>query len=144
MLSSWILSQNTGIPNISNEQVKEVFKGLKQNDYLKLRLQKTESTLQSAQNLISEQEKAIAAAKNLTAAKDQTIANLEEIRKQENTAGNERENQLKSDFKILQGDLSIQQIEAKERQRKRFWQGVKIGGVSVALIGIAGFVILNK
>lgn len=144
LLSSLILSQNTGIPNISKDQVKEIYRGLKQNDYLKLRLQKTENTLTAAQSVISEQEKVITVAKKLTAAKDETIGNLEELRKQELEAGKQRENQLKNDLKILQGDLSIQRIEAKEKQRKRFWQGVKIGGVSVAVIGVAGFIILNK
>lgn len=142
-LSSWILSQNTVTPNISEAQIKEIYKGLKQNDYLKIRLQKTENSLSAAKNLISEQQKSISAAEKLAVAKDQTIANLEEIRKQENIVSTEKEKQLSADISILKADLEILSKEAKNKQRKKFWNGVKAGAFSVAIIGIAGIILIK-
>ena len=102
--SNLILSQNTSTQNIDDSQIKEIYKGLKQNEYLKLRLQKTDNALTSAQNLINEQEKTISSFKNLANSKDQIISTLEEVRKQELNISRERETQFKSDINILKGD----------------------------------------
>ena len=138
-------SQSTSTQNIDDSQVKEIYKGLKQNEYLKLRLQKTDNALTSAQNLINEQEKSISSFKNLANSKDQIISNLEEVRKQELNISRERETQLKADINILEGDLKVMEIEAKIKQRKRFWGGVKIGVVGTLVAGaVAGFLIMNS
>jgi len=142
-MSNLIFSQNTATRNISEAQISELYKGIKQNDYLKLRLQKTESTLNSANELISEQEKAITAGKMLLKAKDEIIATNQEILKQQKTGSLERENQLKSDIGILKGELSILEIQSKKTARKKLWTGIKIGGVSVAVLGAVGLLLIK-
>jgi len=142
-MSNLIFSQNTATRNISEAQISELYKGIKQNDYLKLRLQKTESTLNSANELISEQEKALTAGKMLLKAKDEIIATNQEILKQEKIGSMERENQLKSDIEILKGELSILEIQSKKTARKKLWTGIKIGGVSVAVIGVVGLLLIK-
>lgn len=147
-VSNLIFCQSTDTKNtkveIPESQVKEIYKGLKQNEYLKSRLQKTESTLTSANQLISEQEKALAVSKSLLQSKDDIIITKDEILKQEKVAGIERENQLRSDFSILQSDYKILQIDSKTKQRKKFWNGIKIGGVSVAILGVGAFLLINR
>ena len=140
-LSSMILSQNTDTKNLSN--ITDVYNGLQQNGYLKNRLRKTEVTLKSANELISEQEKQISVNESLIASKNKIIATKDEVLKQEITASNERENQLKTDISYLQADYKILQETSKIKQRKRFWNGVKIGGVSVAVIGVAGLLLIK-
>ena len=142
-VSSLILSQNTATRSISEAQISELYKGIKQNEYLKVRLQKTEGTLNSANELISEQEKALTAGKILLKAKDEIIATNQEILKQEKIGSLERENQLKSDIEILKGELSILEIQSKKTARKKLWTGIKIGGVSVAVLGAVGLLLIK-
>ena len=56
----------------SEAQVNEIFKGLKQTEYLKVRLQKTEETLQNADKVISQQ-------KDIIISKTEAINLKEEI-----------------------------------------------------------------
>ena len=143
--SNMTSSQSTSTQNIDDSQIKEIYKGLKQNEYLKLRLQKTDNALTSAQNLINEQEKSISSFKNLANSKDQIISTLEEVRKQELNISRERETQFKADINILKGDLKVMEIETKIKQRKRFWGGVKVGFVGTLVAGaIAEFLIMNS
>jgi len=139
-----ILSQNTNTRNIPEGQIPEVYKGLKQNEYLKARLQKTETALSSANQLINEQDKALSVSKNLLTAKDQAMGTVLEISKQDKIAASERENQLNIDISYLQTQMEIVKKEAEIKQRKRFWNGVKIGGVSVAVLGVAGLILMNN
>lgn len=138
-MSSTIFCQNTVTGNIPESQIPEIYKGLKQADYLKLRLQKTEITLNSANALIIEQEKAISVSKDLLKSKDQIIATKDEILKQESAAASEKEFQMKTDIYKLQNDLLI----SKKTQNKKFWTGIKIGGLSVAVIGVAGLILIK-
>lgn len=141
--SSTIFSQHTGTGNIPEAQIPEIYKGLKQADYLKVRLQKTETTLNSANALIEEQEKALSASKNLLSSKDQIIATKDEVLQQEKAAASERENQLKADVSLLQNNYKILEIDFKNKQRKKFWNGVKIGGVSVVVLGAVGVLLIK-
>ena len=143
-LSSLILSQNTGTKNINDIPVADVYKGLKQGEYLKDRLQKTEVTLNSAKELIAEQEKTLNKSKEIIASKDEIIATKDEVLEQEKASSAEREKQLKYDISLLQGDYKVLEIESKSKQRKKFWSGVKIGGISVAVMGVAGLILLNN
>lgn len=138
-MSSTIFCQNTVTGNIPVTQIPEIYKGLKQADYLKLRLQKTEITLNSANALIIEQEKALSVSKDLLKSKDQIIATKDEILKQESAAASEKEFQMKTDIYKLQNDLLI----SKKTQNKKFWNGIKIGGLSVAVIGVAGLILIK-
>ena len=142
-MSSSIFSQNTATRNISEAQISELYKGIKQNEYLKVRLQKTEGTLNSANELISEQEKALTTGKMLLKAKDEIIATNQEILKQEKIGSLERENQLKSNIEILKGDFSILEIQSKKTARQKLWTGIKIGGVSVAVLGAVGLLLIK-
>lgn len=139
-----ILSQNTNTRSIPEGQIPEVYKGLKQNEYLKTRLQKTESALSSANQLINEQDKALTVSKNLLTAKDEAMGTVLEISKQDKIAAAERENQLNIDISYLKTQIDLVKKEAEARQRKRFWTGVKIGGVSVAVLGVAGLILMNN
>ncbi|EFK36785.1 Uncharacterised protein [Chryseobacterium gleum] len=139
-----ILSQNTNTRSIAEGQIPEVYKGLKQNEYLKTRLQKTESALSSANQLINEQDKALTVSKNLLTAKDEAMGTVLEISKQDKIAAEEREKQLNIDISYLQTQMEVVKKEADIKQRKRFWNGVKIGGVSVAVLGVAGLILMNN
>ncbi|AZB01301.1 hypothetical protein EG359_17505 [Chryseobacterium joostei] len=139
-----ILSQNTSTRNIPEGQIPEVYKGLKQNEYLKIRLQKTEYALYGANQIINEQDKAIAVSKSLLTAKDEALGTIVEISKQDKIIAEEREKQLNIDISYLQNQMEIVKKEAESNQRKRFWNGVKIGGVSVAVLGVAGLIWFNN
>lgn len=139
-----ILSQNTNTRSIAEGQIPEVYKGLKQNEYLKTRLQKTETALSSANQLINEQDKALSVSKNLLTAKDEAMGTVLEISKQDKIAAAERENQLNIDISYLQTQMEMVKKEAEIKQRRRFWNGVKIGGVSVAVLGVAGLILMNN
>lgn len=139
-----ILSQSTNTRTIPEVQIPEIYKGLKQNEYLKVRLQKTETALSSANQLINEQDKAIAVSKTLLNAKDEAMGTMLEISKQDKIAAEERERQLNIDLSYLKTEIDLVKKEAAIKQRKRFWNGVKIGGVSVAVLGAAGLIWLNN
>jgi hypothetical protein len=143
-MSNLILSQNTNTRSIPEGQIHEVYKGLKQNEYLKTRLQKTETALSTANQLINEQDKALTVSKNLLTAKDEAMGTVLEISKQDKIAASERENQLNIDISYLQTQMEMVKKEAEIKQRKRFWNGVKIGGVSVAVLGVAGLILMNN
>lgn len=138
-LSSLILSQNTNTKNIEipESQLKEIYKGLKQGEYLKVRLDKTEKALKDASDLITEQKSALENSASLVKAKDQMMKNNEEIFSQEKTIYDSRISILQADYKILQ------EISKKEA-RKKMWNGIKIGGISVAVLGIGAFLLINK
>lgn len=139
-----ILSQNINTRNIPEGQIPEVYKGLKQTEYLKTRLNKTESALSSANKLINEQEKAIAVSKTLLNAKDEAMETVLEISKQEKIAAEEREKQLNIDLSYLKTEIDYIKKESEKKQIKRFWSGITIGGVSVAVLGVAGFILMNN
>ncbi|WPO89858.1 hypothetical protein [Chryseobacterium sp. HR92] len=144
LVSNLILSQNTSTRSIPEGQIPEVYKGLKQNEYLKTRLQKTETALSSANQLINEQDKALSVSKSLLTAKDEAMGTVIEISKQDKIAAEERENQLNIDISYLKNQLEVTRKEFEIKQRKRFWNGVKIGGVSVAVLGTAGLIWLKN
>lgn len=139
-----ILSQNINTRNIPEGQIPEVYKGLKQNEYLKTRLQKTESALSSANQLINEQDRVISVSKTLLNAKDEAMGTMLEISKQDKIAAEERENQLKIDISYLKTEIDLVKKESEIKQRKRFWNGLKIGGVSVVILGAAGLILFNN
>ncbi|WP_185246620.1 hypothetical protein [Chryseobacterium bernardetii] len=144
LVSNLIFCQNTDTRNIPVGQIPEIYKGLKQNEYLKTRLQKTETALYNANQLINEQDKALTVGKNLLTAKDEAMETVLEISKQDKIAAAERENQLNIDISYLKTEIDLVKKNAEKKQRKRFWNGVKIGGVSIAVLGVAGLIIMNN
>lgn len=139
-----ILSQNSSTGSIPASQIPEIYKGLKQNEYLKIRLHKTETALSSANELVSEQEKTIAVSKTLIKSKDEIIGTIQEISKQDQASAAEREKQLKSDVYILRTDIDLMQIENKKAQRKKFWGGVRTGVIGTAVLAVMGFLVVNN
>lgn len=144
-MSSAIFCQNTGTPsiNLAPAQVSEIYKGLKQNEYLKSRLKKTEFALSSAQTLIVEQDKAGAKSREMLANKEEEIKSLNEVRMQENKAATERDFQLQKDIEMIRSDLEMAIIQAKREKRKSFWRGVKTGAVGTAIIGTAAYFLIQ-
>ena len=140
LVSNLVFSQNSSTNRTncySDAQVSEIFKGLKQNDYLKLRLDKTEKSLNNADNVINEQKTRINTQNDLLTVKDKLIAG--EIAK----CAKEKE-VLNANIEVLNNNISIMKIDNKKENRKKFCSGVKVGGVSVAVLGAAAFVILNN
>lgn len=141
LTSNLIFCQNIDTKNIKVEipqsQVKEIYKGLKQGEYLKVRLEKTEKTLQNASELIDEQKSALETSSTLIKAKDQMIANNEEIFSQEKIIYDSQITSLQADYKILQQT-------SKAEARNKFWNGIKIGGISVAILGLGAFLLINR
>lgn len=139
LTSNLIFCQNTDTKNISfpESQVKEIYKGLKQGEYLKVRLDKTEKALKDASDLITEQKSALANSASLVKAKDQMLKNNEEIFSQEKVIYDSRITSLHADYKILQQT-------SKTEAQKKMWNGIKIGGVSVAILGVGAFLLINR
>lgn len=139
LMSNQIFCQNTDIKNISfpETQVREIYKGLKQGEYLKIRLDKTEKALQDASDLITEQKLSLENSASLVKAKDQMLKNNDEIFSQEKIIYDSRITSLQADYKILQ---KTSQLEA----RKMMWNGIKIGGISVAVLGLGAFLLINN
>ncbi|MHA7822479.1 hypothetical protein ACVVIH_06925 [Chryseobacterium arthrosphaerae] len=125
-------------------QIPEIYKGLKQNEYLKVRLQKTETALTSANQLINEQDKALTVSKNLLTAKDEAMGTVLEISKQDKIAAAEKENQLNIDISFLKTEIDLVKKDAEIKQRKRFWNGFKIGFFSLSVLGVTGLILLNN
>lgn len=133
------MCQNTNTKSIEipESQVKEIYKGLKQGEYLKVRLDKTEKALKDASDLIKEQKSALENSASLVKAKDQMLKNNEEIFSQEKNIYDSRITSLQADYKILKQT-------SKADARKKMWSGIKIGGVSVAILGIGAFLLINR
>lgn len=112
----------------SEAQVNEIFKGLKQTEYLKVRLQKTEETLQNADKVISQQ-------KDIIVSKTEAIILKDEIIKQNQIAYNAEKEILNSNIDKLKAEIEYNKKLAKTHSKKQFWKGVKIGGITVGVLG---------
>lgn len=93
-----------------------------------MRLDKTEKSLEIADKVINEQKSAINTQSEIIKVKDKLIAG--EIEK----CGKEKEI-LNANIQILSNTIEIMKIDQKKQGRKKFWNGVKVGGISVAVIG---------
>lgn len=118
-------------------QVDEIYKGLNQNIYLKDRLSKTESSLEKADLVIKEQKLSIENNKKTIILKDELYDNLKfqcEKDKEILTIENKR----------LIDTHEIERQAVKKEKRKSFWNGVKVGGITVGVLGTAGVLLLLK
>ena len=132
LVSNLLTSQiiNTSLTNCySDAQVKEIFKGLKQNDYLKLRLDKTEKTLDDATNIMKEQ-------KGIIKNNVETIAIKDELYKSALFQCDQEKEIRDAKIDQLKATMKVEATQAKKNERRKLWQGIKLGGV----IGIAGTV----
>lgn len=120
-------AQNT---SLTNSQVAELYKIVKQNDYLKDRLGKTEKTLSSLERLTGEQ-------KQIITKQDDLIKKTESL-----LSGAKAETTLLLESKDIEIDrlnavLSETEKQIKRTGRKQLWKGIKIGGISVGVLGTA-------
>lgn len=107
-----------------------MYKGLKQNEQLKKLLNSAQETIDNSNTLISSQKKLTYKLTEESNAKTVLIDQLKDL--------NTKENEI-SEIKIssLQNDITYLQTQAKKDKRKNFWQGVKVGGITVGILGTA-------
>lgn len=139
LVSNLLFSQatNTNLTKCFSEaQVSEIFKGLKQGEYLKTWRENAEKTMKLGDDLISEQKNTITKQGQIINTKDEIITNNQNIYNQDKeifAAKNEQ----------LQSILDLNKKIAKQDGRKKFWSGIKIGGFSVTVIGVAALLLLK-
>lgn len=140
LLSNLCISQVTNIQNnkcIDNTQVSEIYKGLKQAEYLKVLNKKTEAVLAEANSIIAQQKVSISKHEEILTGKNTVISKMEIQIAQEKELCEAQKEQLQNIIKITE-------LQAKKDGRKKFWNGVKVGGVSVAILGTATIFLLKK
>ena len=139
LMSNTSFSQTTSTNRtkcFSDAQVGEIFRGLKQNDYLKMRLDKTESALVTADKLINEQKSAISTQTEIIKVKDSII-------KGEIARCDKEKEALNANISILNNNIEILKLDAKKDGKKKFWNGVKVGVVSISILGTAAILLLK-
>lgn len=139
-MSSLSLSQTINTENIrcyDENQITEIYKGLKQSDYLKTRLAKTEIALSNSEKKIAEQ--------------DQTIRRLNEdsrknqdLLKNNSTQHLERQKELEQKIHTLNQEYNQYKQEVPREKRKTMRKGIGIGGVFGIIGGTIITLILTK
>lgn len=130
MMMSLAISQVTDTENIKNNcftdgEVSEIYKGLKQGEWLKEKLHRTEDALDISQDFISAQMIQLEA-------KDEIINVQEQMYEKLNV---EMQMQMKADsLKMYTMNNNIKMLEKKKKSN--FWKGAKIGSVVGFLITI--------
>lgn len=120
----------------SPAQVDEIYKGLKQGEYLKTRVIKAEETLLKADVIINEQ-------KSINSKLSKSLALSEEITLTNELAYKKDKELCEYKTLALQNTIDINKAIYKKDKRKAIWSGIKIGGVSVAVLGTAAFFLLR-
>lgn len=139
LLSNPLTSQSTSI-NLTNcmsdAQLTNIYQGLKQGEYLKTRVEKAEATLLSAEKVMKEQE-------YLLNNKDQVIG-LKNTLYESLKFQNEMDMKIKSaEIDRLNETLKVKDKIHKSDKKKSLWTGIKIGGVSVAVLGTVAILLLK-
>ena len=142
MSSKLIICQTTS-SNLSEptkcipvSQVNEIYKGLKQNEQLKKLFNSAQETIENSNSLIASQKRLSAKLAEESEAKSQVITNLKDL--------NEADKELCDiQKKSLQNDIKYFKKQSKKDSRLSFLNGVKIGGFSLAVIGVVGFVLIK-
>ena len=122
---------------IPKSQVAQVAKGLQQNEFLKTRLASAEKALNKADEIIKAQEKDSEIDQKMIKEQDKLITNL----KNENL---KLEEIHLYEVKELNAELELVKKSAIKNGRKKFWNGVKIGGLTVGIAGVATILLLNN
>lgn len=128
-------TQNTKGTFIPDAQVAELYKIVKQNDYLKKRLTAAENSLNDADKLINEY-------KVQRSKLDAVIAlQGEELKSTTEMYGKQIEvkNMQLTD---LNRQLEEANKQSKKTARKKFWNGFVVGGVTVGIIGTGTLIYL--
>ena len=135
-MNSLVISQttNTNPTNclIPNSQVNEIYKGLKQGEYLKVRLDKTEKTLLDTSNIMGEQKNIIDNLTQTNTLKDKIIKDLNVKCTQEKEIKNVEIERLQ---KIMELNTTQAKKEARRKSTNSFILGAGIG-VTVTAVAI--------
>ena len=133
-MSNLILSQATATPQLTNEQLENVYKGLKQNEYLKVRVKQAEKTLDEAEKVMDNQKSTIAKQNELVLAKDRYLDNYK------------RQSELQLQSKDVEIDrLNSVIVETKKDNRRQLWKGIRIGGITVGVLGgVAALYLISR
>lgn len=127
-LSLFAQSNTKNSVEIPRSQVPELYKIAKQNTFLKNIITKQDAELDKTLKIVADQSLTIAKYQDLVSLKDQVIAN-------------EREQtglMIKSkDVEIsrLNELAKIQEKVTKVEKRKSWWNGAKVGGITVGILG---------
>ena len=125
--------------NLTEKQANEIYKGLKQGEFLKDKLAKTETALDNCLKLREDYKIQVQKQNELIKSKDKLLNSETEVFNSEKLV-------LESNIKRLEDDLRISEKQGKKLAKKKFWNGFAVGGVSVAVIGTATafYLITNK
>ena len=140
LLNSQLISQttNTNLTKCyTQEQVSEIFKGLKQGEYLKVRVEKAEETILSANKVIDEQTYIITNKDKVINIKDALYTSLVFQNKMDMEIKNSKIDQLNETMKVNEKIY-------KSKERKKFWSGIKIGGVVGVGIATTALLLILK
>ena len=140
LVSNLCISQVTDTQNnkcFNSVQVAEIYKGLKQGEYLKVLNKKTEAVLQEANSIIAQQKVSISKHEEILDGKNTVIKKMEAQIVQEKELCEAQKEQLQNTIRIIE-------LQGKKEGRNKFWNGVKVGGVSVAILGTAAIFLLKK
>ena len=122
---------------IPKSQVEQVSKGLQQNEYLKNRVISAEKALSKADETIKAHEKDSEIDQKMINEQSKLITSL----KNENL---KLEELHLYEIKGLNAELELVKKSAIKNGRKKFWNGVKVGGISVTVLGGIAAVLLLK
>ena len=122
---------------IPKSQVDQVSKGLQQNEYLKNRVISAEKALIKANETIKAHEKDSEIDQKMINEQNKLITSL----KNENL---KLEELHLYEIKGLNAELELIKKSAVKNGRKKFWNGVKVGTISISVLGAAAILILNR
>ena len=128
------ISKGTFIPDA---QITELYKIVKQNDYLKKRTTVAENALNDADKLINEY-------KAHRVKLDAVIALQEEELKKTTEMYSKQIDIKNLQLQDLNSQLTETVKQGKKNERKKFWRGFGIGGVTVGIIGTATLLYLTR
>lgn len=131
-MTSQLTCQTTSI-NLTNKQAKEIYKGLKQGEYLKERLRLTEESLNHAKTLITAQNETIEKQSEVIDMNKQIIDNISFQRQQEKDIHS-------NNIERLQHTLEKETALFKKQKKESFWRGFKYGTI-LALVTTTVFLV---
>lgn len=140
LLNSQLISQTTNTKPtncLSDVQMSEIFKGLKQGEYLKVRLEKTEETLLSANKVINEQTYIITNKDKVINIKDALYTSL--------VFQNKMDMEIKdSQIDKLNETMKVNEKIYKSDKRKKFWSGLGYGAGGAVILSLVGVLLLSN
>lgn len=135
MLSQTQNTANTNGTFIPDSQVTELYKIVKQNDYLKKRLKAAENSLNDANELINEHKVQRGKLDALIALQSDELKSTTEMYGKQIEVKN---------LQITDLNRQIEETvkQGKKTARKKFWNGFAFGGVTVGIIGTGTLIYL--